>query len=179
MSPLAQIPSRSAFEVGQPCGVESLAPSYNAPGGRDSFVQLKSIMDPIAFIEQRLAGIEEILFVYLFGSRAGASARPDSDWDLGIYLAETLSARERFDLRRRLACELEELGQVDLVVLNEAPPLLAHRALTGRRLLVRDKPALVRFFVKTMGLSEDDRHWGKIHQVARRERLEKGRFGRL
>ena len=136
-------------------------------------------MNPVDFIERQLAAVDEILFAYLFGSRADERARPDSDWDLGIYLSDSLTARQRFDLRLRLSCDLEPLGRVDVVVLNDAPPLLAHRVLTGRRLLVRDKTAQVRFFVKTMGLAEDDRYWGAIHRQARRERLEEGRFGRL
>ncbi len=135
-------------------------------------------MDPIELIKHCLAEADEVLFAYLFGSRAGTHPRPDSDWDLGVYVSEALSGRQRFDLRLRLACDLDDLGRVDVVVLNDAPPLLAHRALTGRKLAVRDEIALVRFFVKTMGLAEDDRHWGKIHQQARRERLEEGRFGR-
>ena len=64
------------------------------------------------------------------------------------------------------------------IVLNDAPPLLAHRALSGRRLLVRDKTALVRFFVKTMSMAEDDRFYSQIHLQAQLRRIEEGRFGR-
>ncbi len=136
------------------------------------------MMTPIELIERRLEAIDEILFAYLFGSRAGGRPRPDSDWDVAVFLRDGMTKRQRFDVRVRLAAELEELGKVDVVVLNDAPPLLAHRVLTGRRVLVRDKIALVRFFIKTMTLAEDRRYWGEIHLQARRQRLAEGRFGR-
>ncbi len=135
-------------------------------------------MTPIELIEKRLKTVEEILFAYLFGSRAGGRPRPDSDWDVAVFLRDGLTKRQRFRIRVRLSAELEELGKVDVVVLNDAPPLLAHRVLTGRRILVRDKVALVRFFVTTMTLAADRRYWGEIHLQARRQRLAEGRFGR-
>ncbi len=135
-------------------------------------------MTPIELIERRLAAINEILFAYLFGSRAGGRPRPDSDWDVAVFLRAGLTKRQRFRIRVRLAAELEELGRVDVVILNDAPPLLAHRVLSGRRLLVRDEVTLARFFVKTMTLAEDRRYWGEIHLQARRQRLAEGRFGR-
>ena len=56
--------------------------------------------------------------------------------------------------------------------------LLAQSALKGRRILVRDEVALVRFFVKTMALADDARWWSEIHLQARLERIAEGRFGR-
>lgn len=135
-------------------------------------------MTPIDLLHDRLEAVDEILFAYLFGSRAGGRPRPDSDWDVAVYLDPALSARERFDVRRRLTVDLEDVGRVDVVVLNDAPPLLAHRALCGRRLLVRDKTALVRFFVKTMSMAEDDRYYSQIHEQALLRRIQEGRFGR-
>lgn len=129
-------------------------------------------------LKRRLERFEGIEFAYLFGSRANASARSSSDWDVAIYLSETSSADDRFQLIRRLASELDDLGTVDLVVLNEAPALLGHRALMGEPLFVRNKTAFVRYFVKTLAESEDERYFREIHADARRKRLEEGRFGR-
>jgi hypothetical protein len=67
---------------------------------------------------------------------------------------------------------------VDLVVLNDAPPLLAHRALAGRDLFTRDRRAYVRFFVRTMGELEDERYFRRVHARERARRIEEGRFGR-
>jgi len=129
-------------------------------------------------LEERLKGEESILFALLFGSRARGRARQDSDWDVAIYLRPGLSAEKRFRLRLRLLAELDDLGTIDLVVLNDAPPLLGHRALLGKKLFVRDKTTYVRYFVKTIGQSEDERYYREIHERAMLKRLREGRFGR-
>jgi len=135
-------------------------------------------MDATIGLTERLAEHPAIVFAYLFGSRGSGAPRLDSDWDVAVYLQDTLSPRDRFELRRRLTAELENLGKVDVVVLNDAPPLLGHRALMGRRLFVVDPSAPVRYFVKTLARSEDERYWRDLHWQARRERLEEGTFGR-
>ncbi len=127
----------------------------------------------------RLAAAPEVLFALLFGSRAGGRPQTDSDWDVAVYLAEELTPRERFDTRLRLASDLAEVASpLELVVLNDAPALLGHRALMGQRLLVRDKTAYVRYFVRTLAASEDERYWRDLHHRERLKRLEEGRFGR-
>lgn len=114
----------------------------------------------------------------LHGSRGANRARPDSDVDVAVLLPETSSPSERFETRRKLASDLEDLGRPDIIVLNDAPPFLAHRALQGDKIFVRDQTAYVRFFVRTIAASEDERHWRELHAARRRERLEEGRFGR-
>jgi predicted nucleotidyltransferase len=134
-------------------------------------------------IRQRLERRSEVLFALLFGSRARRERppRPGADWDVGVFLSESLGARERFDLRRRLLADLEEVagaGNVDLVVLNEVSPLLGHRALQGERLVVRDEIAYVRYFVRTLAASGDEAFYRDLHRRARRARLGEGTFGR-
>ena len=134
--------------------------------------------DTEAELTRRLEAVPEISFALLFGSRATGKARADSDWDVAVHLSSTLSAAERFRLRARLAGELGDLGNVDVVILNDSPPLLAHRALQGRLLFAADRPAYVRFFVATIAASEDERYYRTLHEQARRQRIEEGRFGR-
>lgn len=133
---------------------------------------------PVDHILGCLEAVGDVVFAYLFGSRAGGRPRPDSDWDVGVYLKDGLTAQERFKIRLRLLADLDELGRVDVVVLNDAPPLLAHRVLQGQCLLVREPTALVRFSVRIAALAEDERYWSEIHLKARLRRLEEGRFGR-
>lgn len=135
-------------------------------------------MDPIQAIEDALREEPSVQFALLFGSRAGERTRPDSDWDVAVYLDPRLSERERFDLRRRLVAALAPAVDVDPVVLNDAPPLLARCALGGRPLLMRDRTAWVRFFVHALGEAEDQAYFDALHAHARRERLERGEFGR-
>jgi predicted nucleotidyltransferase len=119
-----------------------------------------------------------VLFATLFGSRAEDRARADSDWDVGVYLDDALDARERERIRLRLVAALEPATAVDVVILNEAPALLARRALDGERLFVRDRCAFVRFFVRTLGAAGDEAYWRDLHARERARRLAEGRFGR-
>ncbi|MEX1142918.1 MAG: hypothetical protein WD993_00680 [Thermoleophilaceae bacterium] len=88
------------------------------------------------------------------------------------------AARRRSDLT---AAAIEALGtdELDLVVLNGAPPLLRHRALKGgARLLDRDPRARIR--LETAALLEyfDTAPLGETLAAGRRRRLAEGRFGR-
>ena len=91
-------------------------------------------------------GARDVASVYLFGSVAEGRAHRESDVDLGVLLGWTSygSAAQRFDAGIRLAGALESLlgRTVDLVVLNDAPPLLGRHVVTrGRCVLCRDSRA--------------------------------------
>ncbi len=84
-----------------------------------------------------------VVSAYVFGSHARGAAHRESDVDIGVLLArETFETeRERFDERLRLIGELGPgpAHPVDLVVLNDAPPLLGRRIVTeGRRIFCVD-----------------------------------------
>ena len=132
----------------------------------------------LATIRSRLAADPAVLFAMLFGSRASGSPRADSDWDLAVFLDPSLDGPNRAAKRAQLIAGLEPEYRVDVVVLNDAPPLVAHRALCGERLFVRDPSAHAQFFVHTLALAFDESHWDEIHLQARRRRLAEGTFGR-
>ena len=100
----------------------------------------------------------EVRFAFLFGSLTQGRATSLSDVDLAVYLDDsTLSVKNKrrsFDVKTVLTTELMgvlKTNEVDLVVLNEAPPLLRHRILTqGERLMARDPLQEQRFFVRTL-----------------------------
>jgi predicted nucleotidyltransferase len=99
-----------------------------------------------------LAAQPDVLAAYLFGSYATGKARPESDVDVAVLLSGT-DDLERFERRLRLTGEVEEtLGRrpADVLVLNDAPPLLAHQVLRhGRLIFERDRAARVEFEVRT------------------------------
>jgi predicted nucleotidyltransferase len=88
-----------------------------------------------------------VVSVYLFGSQAAGRAHRESDVDVAVLLRWDVypTSRERFEARLRLITDFATaLGRhdVDLVVLNDAPPLLGrHVVTTGRRLLCTDPEA--------------------------------------
>lgn len=135
-------------------------------------------MEPLDRIKEGVARDPSVAFALLFGSRAHGNPRADSDWDVGVYFDPSLERSERHVRRLQLIASLEPAVDVDVVVLNDAPPLLAHRALMGVRLLVRDLEAWVRFFVRTLASAGDDRVYGRVHAEARRRRLREGSLGR-
>ncbi len=91
-------------------------------------------------------GAPSVPSAYLFGSVAEGRAHRESDVDVAVLLswASHPNPSERFDAGIRLAGALQgQLGRtVDLLVLNDAPPLLGRHAVTrGRRILCRDPEA--------------------------------------
>ena len=106
-----------------------------------------------------LAG-SEIASAYLFGSTASGRRHRESDVDVAVLLRWSAhpGRAERFDAGLRLAGRLQAaLGRtVDLVVLNDAPPLLGRAVVTqGMRLLLRDA-AVDHAYVRDVSLRAAD-----------------------
>jgi len=129
-------------------------------------------------IRDALVAEADVRFALIFGSRARATARADSDWDLAVFLDPCLDPAARWQLRTRLTAALAPAIAADVVVLNDAPPLLARRALQGRILLARDPVAYSRFFVRALAAAGDEQYWNELHARERERRLAGGRFGR-
>lgn len=107
--------------------------------------------DPlVASLREALEDHREVLAAYLFGSAARGEAGPLSDVDVGLFLDPGLDDDERFDRRLQLVGVVSEAvgsDDVDVVVLQDVPPRLAHEAFKGERFLVRDRDAVVDFEV--------------------------------
>lgn len=120
-------------------------------------------MDPIrdaviAYMEQHddLA----VVSVYLFGSRAEGRDHEQSDIDLGILLDRDRYPRgkDRFEIRLHLASDLAGLaeGGADIVLLDEAPPLLARRIVVEGERIHCDDPEKDHAFVRDIQLRAAD-----------------------
>lgn len=102
-----------------------------------------------------------VVAAYLFGSEASDRAHSESDVDVGVLLdhQELETRRARFDRGTRLASALmAQLGtdRLDVVVLNDAPPLFARRiVLEGVRLVCTD-PEAEHAFVRDVQLRAAD-----------------------
>jgi predicted nucleotidyltransferase len=92
---------------------------------------------------QKVARGLPIITAYLFGSRARGQAGPISDFDIAVQAKHGLSARQRFHLKLTLIDRLAKLFQtdaVDVVLLEEATPLLAHRIIKEGKILYCSNP---------------------------------------
>ena len=108
----------------------------------DARHERSDLVDSLAEVFRR-STVPGIVSAYLFGSRVADRAHRESDVDVGVLLRYDThrTARERFDVRLRLCAELGAvmLREVDVVVLNDAPPHLARRiVLSGRRVFCAD-----------------------------------------
>lgn len=87
----------------------------------------------IEALTEHLKAHPAIEFAVLFGSQAQGKAKSESDLDIAIYLNRTLSLEEYLTLN----LQLEEISgrEVDLIILNEASPLLKHQVMKNRKVL--------------------------------------------
>ncbi|MDD3690417.1 MAG: nucleotidyltransferase domain-containing protein [Synergistaceae bacterium] len=96
---------------------------------------------------------DNIRLAFLIGSFATGKSRPDSDVDVAVLFGRIPDHMEILDLRERLSEGLKR--DIDLVILNEAGPIIRMQALkTGIRLRA-EKGAYEDFFVRTVNEYED------------------------
>lgn len=124
----------------------------------------------------------EVLEAYLFGSEARDEAGPLSDIDIAVYVEEAALQRPGFGVQAALGSELQAaLGRadVDVVILNRAPPLLYHRVLRdGIRLLVRSEPATATREGQALSRYCDFLPQLRKIEAAHRARIDAGEFGK-
>jgi uncharacterized protein len=91
----------------------------------------------------------EILFGYLFGSFAKNRSRAHSDIDIAVYLTN-YHQEAAYEYKCTSIMALQDIFKkpVDLILLNEAPPLLKHEIfMTGILFIEKDHLALVEYKV--------------------------------
>lgn len=127
--------------------------------------------DSVATLRRLLEGRAAVRLAYLFGSVARGEARRSCDLDVGIVFSPVPEAVEL----DQLVTDLEAAAgrRVDLVVLNDAPPLLTHEAIRARRLLIcRDDDERVSFETRATTRYLDTAHLRRIQHFYLRERAE-------
>jgi predicted nucleotidyltransferase len=100
------------------------------------------------------AGRTEVLAAYIFGSLASGRTRPNSDIDVAVLLDQAAMKHAplsyRADLIAEAGAELETF-EVDVVILNNAPPALAHNVITkGKLIFERSRSARIAFQVRNL-----------------------------
>jgi predicted nucleotidyltransferase len=125
---------------------------------------------------------EGVVAAMLIGSQARGTVGPLSDVDIAVWHDPVLESRARFDLQLDLAGDAASaLGtdEVDIVLLNHAPPLMRHRAIRdGKRLVERDHDERVRLETRAILDFLDTAPLRAELGRGVRRRMKEGRFGR-
>ena len=79
-----------------------------------------------------------VVAAWVFGSAREGALRPGGDLDIGVFFATRPALAERAELRARLQESLA-VDAIDLVVLNDAGPLLTFEVVSGRAVFCRDR----------------------------------------
>ncbi len=109
---------------------------------------------PVSSIISRLDSRWGIDALWVFGSRATGSARPDSDWDIAALFRSRPDPAELFELRSEF--ELLAGVPVDFVDLDRASPVLARQVVRFGQLVVENnRRRRVDFVAHVPGRYED------------------------
>ena len=112
----------------------------------------KNIKKITEIVEKTFSKEKAVLFCYLFGSTASAKTISTSDIDIAIYLDEK-KCKDFFEKRLELIAKLsKELKKdVDVVILNTAPPLLKYVVLKeGKLIFERDESKKIDFELRSI-----------------------------
>lgn len=113
-----------------------------------------------------------IIFAYIFGSFAEDKIRKDSDIDIAIYLDKKIDLETFLEIKMNLteACKRE----VDLIILNDATPLLKYEIYKNSILLfTRDEVSETNYKVKTLFEYNDMKRYLDLSYYKNIERLKK------
>jgi predicted nucleotidyltransferase len=90
---------------------------------------------------------------YLFGSAAKGIERQDSDLDVAVLMGPEIRASRFGEVQLRLTTALVGLthtNDVDVVILNSAPPLLAHQVISSGKCFFGNRRDQVRFEIRAI-----------------------------
>jgi len=129
----------------------------------------------------------EVRLAYLFGSLVRGRSNKLSDIDIAVLLDEeryrALDEKEPYGYKAALIADLMGMlhtNEVDLVVLNEAPPLLAHEVIrTGVVVFCRDERERIAFEVHTKKRYLDTKPLREIKRHYLYQRIDQGKFSEV
>ncbi|HSS50754.1 MAG TPA: nucleotidyltransferase domain-containing protein [Thermoanaerobaculia bacterium] len=149
-----------------------------APQGRA--FNSKPVKDLVGELRAVLAEDPSVDCAWLFGSVARGEAGPLSDVDVAVLLDPMIAPQDRMAIAAALVEKLERVGgRVDLVLLDEASPLLRDRVFRhGILLLERDVRRRVAFEAQAIQEYLDFQPLAAIYDRALIARAAEGRLGR-
>jgi predicted nucleotidyltransferase len=121
-----------------------------------------------------MASRPEVQAAYIFGSMASGRRRSNSDVDVAVLLDPGFLARMPLKYRMDLIADaggVLETFDVDVIVLNLAPPSLAYNAITkGKLVYERSRSARVAFQIRNLNefLDLEPMHKLRLHCLKKR-----------
>lgn len=144
-----------------------------------------STFDPKPFIplmENYFASLQDVAAAYLFGSYAHGRAWAQSDVDVAVLLNGRPGDETCFDRRLEIIgglMDILHINDVDVLILNQAPPALCYAVLReGVLLFCHDPQARIMFQVQTFNKYLDFKPILKRHEDALLEKARKGKLSR-
>lgn len=130
--------------------------------------------DKIKAISEMLARRPEVDFAYLFGSQVSGQCSTMSDIDIAVYVDVT-DDRLVYQLKllERLQCLTGSVA-VDLVLLNDAPPLLRYEVIKHGQVLKENKEKRVIFEIRVLSEYMDTEHLRRTQSMYLKEKLLQG-----
>jgi len=123
-----------------------------------------------------LASEKRVKFAYLFGSVAAGNSGPLSDIDIAVFLDRRLDFFTcRLQLMEALARALKS-ENFDLVILNNAPIVLAHQVISDGIVLKDDRQRRVMFESRVLREYLDTAHLREVQFSYLREQIKRGDF---
>lgn len=140
----------------------------------------KLVKDFAGELRAVLAGDLRVDCAWLFGSVARGEAGPLSDVDVAVLLDPMIAPQDRMEIAAVLVEKLERVGgRVDLVLLDEASPLLRDRVFRhGILLLERDARRRIELEARAIQEYLDFQPLAAIYDRALIARAAEGRLGR-
>ena len=99
---------------------------------------------------KKLTGVfkkNNVVFAYLFGSRATGNIIQNSDFDFAIMLPEKMSLTKRFDTRCKIISELTKIlkdEKIETVVLNDTKSILFKFTIVKEGILIYEASHSIR-----------------------------------
>ena len=124
----------------------------------------------------------EVLLAYLYGSYLGSKVSSFHDIDIAVLVAprlkEALDREMPYGYRAFLGAEVAHVlkyDSVDIILLNNAPPLLLRRVIgTGKLIFCLSEKERIRFELESLKRHADTAHIRKIKRFYMKQRIEKG-----
>jgi predicted nucleotidyltransferase len=104
----------------------------------------------------------DVIFAYIFGSSQNGVVKSGSDVDIAVYYTGN-DLFARFGVEAQVEKAIGRNVPVDIVMLQNADPVVAFEALKGKQLFVRDEnmEEYASFYAHTCCLYEDEMYWMK------------------